>query len=250
MEITKGIRRTGSGMVNVYLVEDAGEVTIVDAGAPGNWSELLDELAAMGRSLDDVRALVLTHAHVDHVGFAERLRRERRVPVRIHELDAAIARGEAKPQGQVMGSFRPLPLARFFVYGLRHGMLRPATPIIEVSTFGDGATLDVPGAPQVMLLPGHTEGSAALHVSARDTLFVGDALATLNVVTGATGPQLAPFGSDPARALQSLGRLERMEARFVLPGHGQPWTAGLPEAARLARETGLPGWRQPTGAGT
>jgi glyoxylase-like metal-dependent hydrolase (beta-lactamase superfamily II) len=56
-------------------------------------------------------------------------------------------------------------------------------------------------------------------------------------------------GSDPARALESLGRLERIKARFVLPGHGQPWTAGLPEATRLARETGLPGWGQPTGVG-
>ena len=97
MEIAAGIRRLGEGLVNVYLLEEAGEITIVDAGAPGYWKDLLAELATMGRSLDDVRALVLTHAHSDHVGFAERIRRERGVPVQVHPDDATLARGEVKP---------------------------------------------------------------------------------------------------------------------------------------------------------
>jgi len=50
----------------------------VDAGAPGYWNDLPDELAAMGRTFADIRALVLTHAHIDHVGFAELRRQERR----------------------------------------------------------------------------------------------------------------------------------------------------------------------------
>ena len=249
MEIAAGIRRLDGGMVNVYLLEEAGEVTIVDAGAPGHWKLLVTELDAMGRSFADVRALLLTHAHADHVGFAERLRREKSVPVRVHELDTALARGETKPQNQVSGSIRPLPLLRFLSFGLRHGMLRSPTPIAEVATFGDGATLDVSGAPRVVLVPGHTEGSSALHVPGRDTILVGDALATLNVNTGQTGPQIAPFGSDIPRAIESLSRLDGLDARLVLPGHGQPWTNGVSEAARLARQRGLAGWRQPTGAG-
>ena len=242
MEIAPGIRRVGSGLVNVYLVEESSEVTIIDAGGPGQWSALQRQLEEMGRTLDDVRALVLTHAHVDHVGFAERIRGERRVPIRVHELDAALARGEERPQNQKTGRVRPLPLLRFLLFGLRHGMLRPATPIAEVATFGDGATLDVPGAPRVVLVPGHTQGSAALHVAARGALFVGDALATLNVVSGTTGPQLAPFGSDLPRALESLDRLNGLDARLVLPGHGTPWTGGVDEAIRLARSVGLRGF--------
>jgi glyoxylase-like metal-dependent hydrolase (beta-lactamase superfamily II) len=89
----------------------------------------------------------------------------------------------------------------------------------------------------VIHLPGHSEGSAALHIAARDTLFVGDAFATYNVISGETGPQIAPFGSDLPRARESLARLDGMEARLVLPGHGEAWTDGLAEALRRIRES-------------
>src|SRR5439155_1094450 len=85
----------------------------------------------------------------------------------------------------------PFGLLRFIVYALAHGMLR-STPISEVATFGDGATLDIPGAPRVIHVPGHSPGSAVLHISSRDALFVGDALCTMNVLTGKPGPGRAP----------------------------------------------------------
>ena len=97
MKLAPGIHRIGDGLINSYLLEESGEVTIVDCGAPAYWKDLPSELAAMGRTLADVRAVVLTHAHPDHVGFAERIRSERGVPVSVHELDARIARGEEKP---------------------------------------------------------------------------------------------------------------------------------------------------------
>jgi glyoxylase-like metal-dependent hydrolase (beta-lactamase superfamily II) len=233
MRIAVGVHRLGNGLVNSYLVEESGAITIVDAGAPGYWNDLPDELAAMNRTFADIRALVLTHAHIDHVGFAERLRREMRVPVSVHELDAKMARGEAKPRNQKMLGIGFAAL-RFLRFALAKGMLR-ATPILEVATFGDGATLDVPGAPRVIHVPGHSEGSAALHLPARGLLFVGDAFATLNVMSGRTGPQLAPFGSDLPRARESLKRIEAIEADVVLPGHGAPWTGGVAEAVRLIR---------------
>jgi glyoxylase-like metal-dependent hydrolase (beta-lactamase superfamily II) len=235
MEITTGIRRIGSGMVNVYLLEEAGQITVIDAGLPGYWKDLPAELAAMGRTIEDVRAIVLTHAHQDHVGFAERMRRERRVPVHVHEADAALARGETRPTNQKMGSLG-LALLRFLWFGIREGGFR-VTPIRVVATFGDGATLDVPGAPRVILVPGHTPGSAALHVPSRNALFAGDALATLNVVNGRVGPQLAPFGSDNPQALASLARLEQVDAGFVLPGHGLPWTKGTGAAVEAVRKS-------------
>jgi glyoxylase-like metal-dependent hydrolase (beta-lactamase superfamily II) len=236
MKIADGIHRLGDGLINSYMVGEGSEVTIIDAGVPGYWSDLPAELAAMGRTLDDVRAIVLTHGHSDHIGFAERARRERGVPVQVHELDAALARGEVPNPSPGLGPVRPLPLIRFLLLSMMKGALR--TPYLaEVVTYGDGATLDVPGAPRVILLPGHTPGNAALHVPLRDALFMGDAIATVAVTTGATGPMVAPFTADPEQAVASLSRLDGLEARWVLPGHGLPWTGGVAEAVRIVRAT-------------
>lgn len=232
-EVAPRIRRIGTEIVNCYVVDDGGSLVIVDAGAPTYWRPMLDELAAMGRTLDDVRAIVLTHGHDDHRGFAERAR-QAGIGSSVHELDAALARKEIGNPSKLAGRVKPWPALGFLLFSIRNGLFR--TPgVKEVATFGDGATLDVPGAPQVIHVPGHTPGSAALHFPAHDALFVGDALNTYSVVTGWHGPQLSPFNSDRAQALDSLHRLEDVSATFVLPGHGAAWRQGTRDAVKEAR---------------
>jgi glyoxylase-like metal-dependent hydrolase (beta-lactamase superfamily II) len=156
------------------------------------------------------------------------------VTVSVHEADAALARGEVPNPAQGTGPLKLGPMLGFLWLGLTNGGLR-RPKVLEVSTFGDKATLDVPGSPRVILVPGHTPGSAALHVPLVDALFVGDALATYAVTTGATGPQVAPFTADPAQAVASLDRLSGTEAAWLLPGHGPAWTGGVPEAVAEVR---------------
>ncbi|HEY8556420.1 MAG TPA: MBL fold metallo-hydrolase, partial [Actinomycetes bacterium] len=81
----------------------------------------------------------------------------------------------------------------------------------------------------------HTPGSVAYHLPALDAIFVGDAMTTRSVTTGIVGPALGPFTVDPVRALSSLDALDGLAARWVLPGHGDPWTGGLPEALGIIR---------------
>lgn len=234
MKIAPGIHRIGEdSTVNAYLVEEAGEVTIVDAAMPGFYDDIPRELAAMGRRVEDVRAVVLTHGHSDHLGFAERIRTERRVPVWIHETDAALARGETSTSTK-MGKIRLAPLLGFLWLGVRKGGLK--RPVVkEVATYGDGAVLDIPGHPRVTLLPGHTPGSAALDMPDLNALFVGDAFATYCVTDGARGPHVAPFTADRQQAVASLTRIADSTAGLVLPGHGEPWTRGMAEALRQVR---------------
>ncbi len=235
MRLSPSLHRVGNGLVNSYLIDDGGEVTVIDAGMSGQYRDLVRELAAMGRSLDDVRALVLTHGDTDHVGYAERLRRERGIPVYVHALDADRARGIVNKPSSGWGPVHVRPLASFLWFGLRKGGLR-TTPIAELRTQGaETATLDVPGAPRLIHVPGHTPGSVAIHVPSVDALFVGDALTTHNVLTGVDGPRLAPFTLDPVAALASLDALDGIEAAWLLPGHGQPWTGGIVEALAAAR---------------
>lgn len=236
MKLAPHLHRVGSDLVNSYLVEDAGEITVVDAGLPGHWREFQAELVQMGRSLQDVRAVILTHGDTDHIGFAERLRRERGVGVHVHELDAARARGEIKKPNAGWGPMKIGPVMRFLWYGARRGGLR-IPPVGEVVTFGDGQTLDVPGSPRVIHIPGHTPGSVAFHLPVVDALFVGDAMTTGHVLTGARGPRPAPFTLEPDVAVASLAKLDAVKATWVLPGHGAPWSGGVAEALRRYAES-------------
>jgi glyoxylase-like metal-dependent hydrolase (beta-lactamase superfamily II) len=237
VEITPGIRRLGPGLVNSYLVEDGGAITVVDCGAPAYWNALPAELATMGRTLDDVRAVVLTHAHTDHIGFAERIRHDRGVPINVHELDVPLTKKPVYPKWR--GSLNLVAALRFVAFALANGMAR-TPPILEVSSFADGATLDVPGSPRVIHVPGHSEGMCAIHFTSRGAIFVGDAFVTLDVLSGTRAPRLSPFNADASRAYESLARLDGVDARLVLPGHGAPWTSGLTEALRIVRSHGAP----------
>jgi glyoxylase-like metal-dependent hydrolase (beta-lactamase superfamily II) len=238
MRLAPSLHRLGEEIVACYLVEEAGEVTIVDAGVPAYYSDLAAELAAMGRTIEDVRALVLTHGHDDHIGFAERLRAGHGVPVSVHALDAALARREVPNPSAGMRERRLRSLLHYILWLMRHGAMR-TTALTEVGTLDPGTTLDVPGALRVIHVPGHTPGSVAFHAPAHDALFAGDALSTYGVITERRGPQIVPFSADPDEALASLAHIEGLEAHWLLPGHGGPWTGGVAAAVAAARRAGV-----------
>jgi glyoxylase-like metal-dependent hydrolase (beta-lactamase superfamily II) len=155
------------------------------------------------------------------------------VPVHVHEADAARARGEVKSKASA-GGMKLGAAAGFFWYGIRKGALR-TTYLAEVTGTQDGQVLDLPGTPRIIGLPGHAPGSSAVHVPVADAIFVGDALTTRHVLTGKRGPQPAPFTDDPQQALASLSHLEGIQATWLLPGHGTPWSGGVAEAVRAIR---------------
>jgi len=228
MKLADSLHRIGNDIVAVYLVDSADGVTVIDAGLPGHWRELLAELSSMGRSIDDVKGVILTHGDSDHIGFAERLRRDHGVPVFVHAADAERAKG-AKPPATAMPKMKLGPLLQFTGYTIRRNGLRPQhlTEVVEVT---DGQVLDLPGAPEIIGMPGHSPGSIAVFVPSVDAVFVGDALTTRHVLTGAVGAAPAPFTDEPDDAIASLERLLPTGATWVLPGHGAPWSGGVAAA--------------------
>ena len=241
VEVADGIRRLSGGVVNFYLIEQDGRFTLVDAGAPRDWELLVAVLSRLGRTLEDLEAIVLTHAHADHTGFAERARIDADARIWIHGADQAVARG-AKPPKNSAGIGRYLlrvEAYRTLVSLSRRGGAK-IVPILEVSVFGDGETIDVPGRPRVVHTPGHTAGSSAILLEDRRVVMTGDVVVMRNPLTGRTGPQIMPSGLnlDTDQALRSLESVERLPADLLLPGHGEPWTTGAAEAARAARATG------------
>ena len=239
MEVADRVHRLGDRYVNWYVIEDRGRLTVLDAGFPAHWPQLPALLAANGWTLADVDAVLLTHAHADHLGGAERLRRDANVRVLVHPADADAARagGAPPPTRELLAAMRRPFFARYLVHIVRSGGAR-VPPLAEVSAFADGERLDVPGRPLVVHTPGHSPGECVLQIEDRDVLFSGDALVTLDTATGYVGPSLLtpPFVRDPEQALESLTRIEAITAGTMLPGHGEPWHGGVADAARLARQ--------------
>ena len=95
-EVAEGIHFISHAHVNSYLIEDEDGVTIVDAGLPSMWPMVLEALERQDRRPEEVKALVLTHDHFDHVGFAVRAHQAWNIPVFIHPDDAHLA---AHPMG-------------------------------------------------------------------------------------------------------------------------------------------------------
>lgn len=225
MKLAPGLHLIGNDLIAAYLIVTDAGVTVIDAALRGHWRELVSELESVGLTPADVRGLILTHGDTDHLGFAERLRREHAVPVFVHEADAGRARGE-KPPTTPPDPRRLGAAIQFMAYALSRGGARTEylREVVEVS---DGDVLDLPGGPRVIGMPGHSPGSIAIHAPEVDALFVGDAFTTRHVLTGRTGAQPAPFTDDHRQARESLSRLEGVHAHWVLPGHGAPWTAGV-----------------------
>jgi len=238
--VAQGVHRISEAFVNFYLIESSDGLTLVDSGLPASWKTLEDAVRGLGHSLADIRAVVLTHAHFDHLGLAHRLHEQFRIPVWVHAGDSYIAHHPYRYRHEKSR----------FIFALSHpaglpvlaqmtkaGALR-VRGVEELTTFpGDAGTLPVPGAPEVVFSPGHTAGHCGLFLRDRNVLFSGDALVTLDPYTGRRGPRIVAGAAtmDSRQNLETLTQLASTGAGLVLPGHGEPWTEGVEEAVAAAR---------------
>ncbi|OBK98463.1 Zn-dependent hydrolase [Mycobacterium asiaticum] len=239
----EGIHRIEHAYVNLYVVEgERGEYTLIDAGLPGVWPHLGRLLTEVGAQPDRVAAVVLTHAHFDHVGAAAAIQKEWRLPVWTHSDEKELAahplryRHERNRMAVPLTHPKSLPIiARMTLAGAL-----ATKGIDDVHVFDVGRPLDVPGKPVPVFTPGHTFGHTALYFPDRDAVITGDALVTLDPYTGGAGPQIVSGAAtaDSAQALESLTALRSTEAKIVLTGHGAVWTGGIADATDIAARRG------------
>ncbi len=241
-DVVPGVHRGNDAYTNWYLLQEGEELTLVDAGVPASYATLEGGLRELGLPKSAIKAIVLTHAHFDHVGIAERLRTELGIPVWVHPADVPLSRhpmtyrSERRRERYFATQLQALPVIAALV------RTRAFWPdgVQEVRTYADGEVLDVPGHPRVLFTPGHTEGHCALLLEGADAVISADALVTLDPYTNKRGPRMVARAAtrDVATNLRSLDALEATGVRVVLPGHGEPFRSGVGAAVRLAREAG------------
>lgn len=222
--IDDNVVRMGTWIVNWYLVAGDDGVTVVDAAFPTYSRQLGDGLRELERSQSEIKAIVLTHAHADHVGFAEKLRRKLDIPVYVHRAEEELATS-LQPFGPSEGSLLPY-LRHPMSFKLIGEMVKSGggvpQKIGEVTIFDDGDELPVPGRLRAIHTPGHTAGHTSFVTG--EVLLAGDALCNLNPLTGEHGPQLMPqaFNLSTDQALASLDNLVGTHTKTLLMGHGDP----------------------------
>lgn len=242
-QVGAGMHRFGDGIVNWYLVDEGGALTLIDTAWPRSWPEIERAVQAIGRRVEDIQAILLTHGHADHMGGAEDAHQATGLAVRAHRHE--IPRLEGRKKGGSSWALVPRlaphlwrPTAfGFVIHAVRRGFLTPKW-VTALLAFEDGDQLDVPGHPTVILAPGHTEGHSGFHLGDRGILLPGDELVTMDPLTRQRGPRLMPASlndnQDQARA--SLDKLIGLDAGLLLPGHGDPWNGTPADAVTQARQ--------------
>jgi glyoxylase-like metal-dependent hydrolase (beta-lactamase superfamily II) len=245
-EPAPGVYRLGDFSVNFYAVEQGDQIVLVDSGLPAHYDQLTGLLKRLGRTVSDVKAVLLTHAHPDHLGLAARLHEQAGADIWVHEADVAAladprhATKYAKPERSLLRYLLRRPAALSLPLHLARAGAFKTEPVPDPRVFTTrGILAGVPGRPEAIPVPGHTPGSTAFAWPEYGVVFTGDALVTADGLTGATGPRLVNrgFTHDSAAARDSLGTLAQLTGyQVVLPGHGEPVTTGIAGAAGQARQ--------------
>ncbi|MGW7215378.1 MBL fold metallo-hydrolase [Streptomyces collinus] len=242
-QVADGTYLVHGSNTNWVILTEGDAVTLVDTGYPGDREQVLASLTQVGSSPEAVAAVLITHAHNDHLGSAEYLRATYGTPVYLHEAEVPHARREFLHQvsvGTVLrNGWRPgvLPWA---VHALRSGGTTPV-PVTAPHAFPTAGALDLPGRPVPVHTPGHTDGHCAYHLPGTGVLISGDALVSGHPTSRVEGPQLLPdmFHHERPRALASLDVLAELEGGLLLPGHGPVHRGPVRDAALRARERAL-----------
>lgn len=237
IQLAPGIHRLGSSHHNFYVVTEGGKATVIDAGCSKEWPKLVAGLESIGLAPTDVEAIVVTHAHADHIGFG-REAQDNGLRVKVHEDEETRALGTY--EGKAAIGIHQMPLWRistwrFSIALMREGVMKQ--PLLEsVETFRSGEILDLPGRPKVIHTPGHTEGHCSFLVGT--TLFSGDAIAMQDLFGRETAtPQVMPdaFHNDLEQMWASLDVIAGIDAERVFPGHGQPFEGTPSEMVEMVK---------------
>lgn len=226
--------------VNWVLLRDGEDLTLVDGGYPADVPAVEFSVRALGRRPQDVTAILVTHAHVDHLGAVNPFHARYGTPVHLHPTEVAHARRDhleqLTPRQVVADLWRPRVL-RWVWRALRAGAGRDVAAPHALPFPGPGP-LDLPGSPVPVPTPGHTSGHTAFHLPAAGAVITGDSLITGHTLSPATGPQLiAPWfshGSD-VEMRRALDDLTTLDADLLLPGHGPAHRGPIRAAVEVAR---------------
>jgi glyoxylase-like metal-dependent hydrolase (beta-lactamase superfamily II) len=211
-KIVDGLYQLAAGLVNVFLFETQDGLILVDTGYPNGAEKVLKGIRELGYQAQDVKQIVITHAHPDHIGCLADLKRATGATVAIHSADADIVRNGT--------GFRTMIPSPRLLFKIMHKLLMTNPPVLEgvpvdhelkheeILPIGDGV--------QVLHTPGHSSGHIVLYWPSKKVLIAADACMTLFGLGVSVGYE------DPPTAHESLNFISSLDFDIACFGHGKP----------------------------
>ncbi len=211
-EIVSGVYGISMTYVKAFLVIAEDGLVLVDSGLAGRKDTILGAVAGTGRQPADLKHILITHHHVDHIGSLAALQDATAASSYVHPADSPIVRGEQPQPGP-----NPESLLGKLAGPLLSRMSTPAAPGAVDVEVADGDELPLAGGIKAVHTPGHTAGHLSFLLPAKKLLFVGDAAANMLRL----GMPLGMFTADRQQAKESIRKLAALEFDVACFGHGR-----------------------------
>ena len=216
-EIVKGVHYVDGSNANSYLIEESEGLTLVDAGMQADGKRILEFITSkLNRKPSELKTIVITHGHVDHIRGLAAVKAATGAKVAVHEADADFVSGKKRypsPGGAMRLAF--LMMSPFF-------RTTPVDPDVKLK---EGDTV---GRLAVLHTPGHTPGSISLYDREDRVMFVGD---TARFIKGKLEGPPPRFTQSMDQARASISKLASLDFEVMLSGHGEPLRS--PDAPRM-----------------
>jgi glyoxylase-like metal-dependent hydrolase (beta-lactamase superfamily II) len=198
--VTKGVQLIAMGMANAFLIEGGEGLTLIDAGYPRKEAAVFGAIRAVGHSPDQLKHLIFTHGHPDHIGSAAAIVRETGARTYMHPLDIPVAESG--------GPFRPLVAApgllRRVLCKVLYHPNDPVEPVAINQPLTAGEVLPIAGGIEVIHAPGHCAGQVALLWHPGRMLFAGDVCMNIMGLGDPVGFESLEGGRASQRKIASL----------------------------------------------
>ncbi len=213
------------GFDHCYLIQDKGTI-MVDGGAPKKAKEFTKAIEKIGINTHDIKLIILTHGHWDHIGSAKEIKKLTGAKIALHHLEKEWLEKSLKPMpprvttwGNILSKIITVLLPLISIPGTN----------VDVVIGNEGISLDEYGIPgKVIYTPGHSSGSVSILLKTGEA-FVGDM--AMNKFPLRFSPGLPIFAEDPVKLNESWKSLLDLGAKVIYPAHGKPFSAEIIRAA-------------------
>jgi glyoxylase-like metal-dependent hydrolase (beta-lactamase superfamily II) len=238
-EVKPGVFFVQGPASNWVILVDHEVLALIDTGYPADRDRLDQSIRFTGNRPEDVKTILVTHGHSDHIGSAEFYRSKYGSIVRSYvDEKPNVCRTEKHQVGlkSVIPMMHNRRVALWTLHAYRSGALDDVG-VHSVESFEAGRAIDAPWNPVPVIVPGHTPGHTCYYLPEPKVMVVGDAFVTGHPISQRSGPQMLNrvFHSDEAQAVRSLAELAKYDVDVYLPGHGPAGTGPIADAlARIA----------------